>query len=79
MSNKLTNTKKCNYKFDPNSIYEFKIDFYKTGCFAGEGFYDYGKIEYYKDNLYKFYCYYRLDDENSTWKKCNGDFRLLNI
>ena len=45
--------------FFKNLIYEFKIDYYKTGTFAGEGFFEYCKIQYDRDNNnYKIYGYY---------------------
>ena len=31
--------------FFQHLIYEFKIDYYKTGTFAGEGFFEYCKVE----------------------------------
>ena len=45
--------------FFPHLIYEFKIDYYKTGTFDGEGFFEYCKVEYDSDNNnYKIYGYY---------------------
>ena len=45
--------------FFPNTIYEFKIDYYKTGEFAGEGFYEYCTVQYDEvNNNYKIYGYY---------------------
>ena len=46
-------------KFWDGFIYEFKIDFYKTGKFAGDGFFDYCKVQYdSENNNYKIYSYY---------------------
>ena len=48
--------------FSNNHIYEFKIDFYKTGRFDGPGFYDYCKVIYDPtNNNYKIYSYYSLN------------------
>lgn len=45
--------------FFKDFIYEFKIDYYKTGTFEGDGFYEYCKVEYDRsNNNYKIYGYY---------------------
>lgn len=41
--------------FKPNRIYEFKVDFYKTKTFAGDGFYCYGRVSHIEGNKFKFY------------------------
>ena len=67
--------------FFPNTIYEFKIDYYKTGEFAGEGFYAYGKVEYNEiNNNYKIQSYYFI---NGTFKPTlptrEGKFDIIEL
>lgn len=53
-------------KFWSDFIYEFKIDFYKTGMFDNNGFFVYAKVEYDPiNNNYKCYSYY---NNNGEWK-----------
>ena len=50
--------------FSDKHIYEFKIDYYKTGRFEGPGFYDYCKVIYDPtNNNYKIYSYYKVNTE----------------
>lgn len=48
-------------KFWNDYIYEFKIDYYKTGILDTNGFFEYAKVEYDPENnnykIYGYYCY----------------------
>ena len=64
--------------FKKNTIYELKIDFYKTGQFDGEGFYEYGLIEPLEGNKYKIYSYYMLDNKfNPTKPTRDGKYTII--
>lgn len=66
-------------KFLDNFIYEFKIDFYKTGKFDDNGFYDYCKIQYdSKNNNYKIYSYYFDKGKyNPTKPNKDGEYDVI--
>ena len=50
--------------FIPNQIYEFKIDFYQTNTFPGEGFYEYGKVTPLEEkNKFRLDSYYFNKEE----------------
>lgn len=50
--------------FIPNHIYEFKIDFYQTNTFSGEGFYEYGEVTPLEEkNKFRIDSYYFNKEE----------------
>ena len=67
--------------FFKNLIYEFKIDYYKTGTFAGEGFFEYCKVEYDSDNNnYKIYGYYSCKGKlRPTQPTREGKFDIIEL
>ena len=66
--------------FKKNTIYELKIDFYKTGQFDGEGFYEYGMIEHLEDNKYKIFSYYLLNKKfNPTKPTREGKYTIIDL
>ena len=67
--------------FFPHLIYEFKIDYYKTGTFDGEGFFEYCKVEYDSDNNnYKIYGYYSCKGKlRPTQPTRQGKFDIIEL
>ena len=67
--------------FFPDVIYEFKIDYYKTGTFAGEGFFEYCKVEYDEaNNNYKIYGYYSYKGKLRPTKPTReGKFDIIEL
>ena len=67
--------------FFKNPIYEFKIDYYKTGTFAGKGFFEYCKVQYDKDNNnYKIYGYYAYKGKfHPTQPTREGKFDIIEL
>tara|TARA_B100001057_G_C22376088_1_gene766555 strand:- start:122 stop:595 length:474 start_codon:yes stop_codon:yes gene_type:complete len=67
--------------FFPDVIYEFKIDYYKTGTFEGDGFFDYCKVEYDEtNNNYKIYGYYSLNGKFTPTKPTReGKFDIIEL
>ena len=67
--------------FFKDFIYEFKIDYYKTGTFEGDGFYEYCKVEYDRsNNNYKIYGYYSKDGKfvpNMRTRK--GEYDIITL
>jgi hypothetical protein len=56
--------------FIPNLIYEFKIDFYQTNTFSGDGFFDYGIVTALEEkNKFRVDSYYFNKDEKK-FKPC---------
>ena len=62
-------------------IYEFKIDFYKTGTFEGEGFYEYCTVKYDDiNNNYKIYGYYSCKGKfHPTKPTRNGEYDIIEL
>ena len=67
--------------FFPDAIYEFKIDYYKTGEFAGDGFYEYCSVQYDEtNNNYKIYGYYCYNGKfKPTAPTRNGEYDIIEI
>ena len=67
--------------FFPNTIYEFKIDYYKTGEFAGEGFYEYCTVQYDEaNNNYKIYGYYSYNGKLRPTKPTrDGEYDIIEL
>ncbi len=67
--------------FFPNAIYEFKIDYYKTGEFAGDGFYEYCTVQYDEtNNNYKIYGYYSYNGKLRPTKPTReGKFDIIEL
>jgi len=62
-------------------IYEFKIDYYKTGVLDNNGFFEYAKVEYDpENNNYKIYGYYSYDGKfRPTARTRNGEYDIIEI
>lgn len=74
-----TTSKPSYIKFWSDHIYEFKIDYYKTGEFDGHGFFEYAKVVYdSNNNNYKIYSYYK---SNGQFKPCattrRGEYDII--
>ena len=67
--------------FFPDAIYEFKIDYYKTGEFAGDGFYEYCSVQYDEtNNNYKIYGYYSLNGKlHPTKPTRDGEYDIIEL
>lgn len=67
--------------FFPNAIYEFKIDYYKTGEFAGDGFYEYCTVQYDEtNNNYKIYGYYSNKGKlHPTKPTRDGEYDIIEL
>ena len=67
--------------FFPDAIYEFKIDYYKTGEFAGDGFYEYCSVQYDEtNNNYKIYGYYSWNGKLRPTKPTrNGEYDIIEL
>ena len=65
--------------FSDKYIYEFKIDYYKTGTFNGNGFYEYCKVIYdTTNNDYKIYSYYSLNNKlHPTKSTKEGNYKVI--
>ena len=66
-------------KFWSDFIYEFKIDYYKTGVFDNNGFFEYAKIEYDPiNNNYRCYSYYKYQGKwNPTAPTRKGEYDVI--
>ena len=67
--------------FFKDFIYEFKIDYYKTGTFEGDGFYEYCKVEYDRsNNNYKIYGYYSKNGKFvPNMRTRNGEYDIITL
>ena len=67
--------------FFPDVIYEFKIDYYKTGTFDNNGFYEYCKVKYDQaNNNYKIYGYYSYKGKfHPTKPTRNGEYDIIEL
>tara|TARA_B100001057_G_scaffold494391_1_gene590880 strand:- start:775 stop:1386 length:612 start_codon:yes stop_codon:yes gene_type:complete len=67
--------------FFPDAIYEFKIDYYKTGVFAGDGFYEYCSVQYDEtNNNYKIYGYYSYKGKlHPTKPTRDGEYDIIEL
>ena len=67
--------------FFENVIYEFKIDYYKTGVFDNKGFFEYCKVQYDSThNNYKIYSYYSFNGKLKPTKPTrDGKFDIIEL
>ena len=67
--------------FWDDCLYEFKIDYYKTGILDSHGFFEYAKVVYdLENNNYKIYGYYCYNGKfKPTAPTRNGEYDIIEI